>query len=286
MSDIPLTHADRVLYPRPRITKQDVADYYARVADRMLPHVAGRPLSLFRCPGGITGSCFFQKHWVGRRPPGVDTVRIREKSGSGEYIVIRDAGGLRALVQFDVLEIHTWSVRADDVDAPDRIVFDLDPGPGVPWGAVRAAAVEVRGRLRRAGLTSWAKLTGGKGIHVVAPIVRRATWDVVSEFARDIADGMASDHPRDFLAQAAKAARRGKIFVDWLRNTRGATWVAPWSTRARPGAPISLPLAWPRLATAPAANAWTLDQLAAGRLPADPWRSLLTTRQRLMAPEA
>ncbi len=286
MAPVELTHPDRVLYPDRHITKQDVADYVARVAERMLPHVAGRPLSLVRCPEGITRNCFFQKHWVGARPSAVDTVRIREKSGSGEYLVIHDADGLRALVQFDVLEIHTWSVRADDVESPDRIVFDLDPGPGVPWKAVRDAAHEVRDILRRQRLTSWVKLTGGKGVHVVAPIERRVTWGEVADFAHDVADHLEARDAKRYVARAARSARRGRIFVDWLRNTRGATWVAPWSMRARPGAPISIPLSWPALSQTGAANAVTLPDLATGRLLADPWRDLLTTRQRLASSPA
>ncbi len=281
MAPIELTHPDRVLYPRPRLTKQDIADYYDRVADRILAHVAGRPLSLFRCPQGIGGACFFQKHWVGERPPGVGTVRIREKSGSGDYVVIRDAAGLRALVQFDVLEIHAWSVRDDDVDAPDRIVFDLDPGPGVAWSAVRDAATEVRDVLRGTGLQSWVKVTGGKGVHIVAPIERRVSWQQVADFAHNVADQLEARDGKRYVARASKAERRGRIFVDWLRNTRGATWVAPWSPRARRGAPVSLPLSWQKLRGAPAANAWGVADLLHGRLPADPWRDLLTTRQRL-----
>jgi bifunctional non-homologous end joining protein LigD len=281
MAGVQLTHPDRVLYPGAHLTKQDVADYVARVAERMLPHVAGRPLSLYRCPEGIGNDCFFQKHWVGSRPAAVDTVRIKEKSGSGEYLVIHDADGLRALVQFDVLEVHTWSVRTDDIESPDRIVFDLDPAPGVAWAAVREAAESVRSALRKAGLTSWAKLTGGKGIHVVAPIERRVGWDDISDFAHDIADDMEARDGKRYIAKASKSARRGKIFIDWLRNTRGATWVAPWSMRARPNAPISIPLSWPDLRKAKAANAFTLSGLASGRLPGDPWAHLPDKRQRL-----
>ncbi|HEX3928216.1 MAG TPA: DNA ligase D [Gemmatimonadales bacterium] len=277
-----LTHPDRVIYTRPTIRKRDVAAYYERIAPLILPHVVGRPVSIVRCPEGMAGECFFQKHWSGKLPPGLGTVSITEKNGTREYLVVNNAAGLVSLVQFGALELHLWSVRADNVEAPDRVVFDLDPGDGVPWSRVRDAARDVRGVLQHLGLESWIKLTGGKGVHVVVPIARRGTWEEVSSFARALAEYMAARDPAQYVSRMAKAERGGKIFIDWLRNTRGATWIAPWSTRARAGGAVSAPLPWTRLAATRAANQVTLVSLMKGRRPADPWAAMLTTRQRLV----
>jgi bifunctional non-homologous end joining protein LigD len=276
-----LTHPDRVVYPDRGITKQEVADYYVRVAPLMLPHIAGRLLSFLRCPGGSGAKCFFQKHL----PPGVEAsvriVSIRRKNGErAEYAVATDAGGLVALVQYGVLEFHVWGCRAAQVERPDRVVFDLDPGNGVPWANVVEAAFLIRNRLRALSLESWVKTTGGSGLHVVVPIAPRATWDHVHDFARDFAEALATEYPGDFLSKAARAARRQRIFVDWLRNVRGATWVAPWSTRARPGAPISAPVAWQRLRAIKSASQFTLESVRKG-VAADPWARINDSPQKL-----
>ena len=284
VAGVTLSNPDRVLYPEEGLTKLDLARYYAAVAPRMLPHVAGRPLALLRCPQGRAKPCFYQKHWTGTLPPGVETVPIREAKGSlGKYTLVRTATGLVSLVQHGVLEVHLWGSRADRLEAPDRIVFDVDPGPGVTWKRVREAAGLLRALFATLGLSSWLKTTGGKGLHVVLPIARRSSWEEVSAFARAVAQRLAREDPGSFLASASKAARRGRIFVDWLRNTRGATAIAPWSTRARPGAPVSVPLAWEELDRLKGGDQFGLAQaqaLAQGRR-RDPWAALSGARQRL-----
>ena len=284
VAGITLSNADRVLYPGQGLTKLDLAAYYEAIAPWMLPHVAGRPLSLVRCPGGRAKACFYQKHWSGHLPEALGTVDIKEASGAtGVYSVVRDAAGLVSLVQFGVLEVHLWGARADDVDAPDRIIFDLDPAPGVSWARVRAGAERLHDLLNGVDLESWLKTTGGKGLHVALPIARRSSWADVSAFARAVAERLAADEPERYLSKAGKAARAGKIFVDWLRNSRGATAIAPWSTRAREGAPISAPIPWEDLAALKAADQYTVENVPAlvERLRQDPWGGMLRSKQRL-----
>jgi bifunctional non-homologous end joining protein LigD len=211
-------------------------------------------------------------------------VDIRERgSQTKPYTVIRDAAGLVSLVQHGVLEFHLWGARADNVEAPDRMVFDLDPAPVVSWERVRAGARALRALLEDVGLESWIKTTGGKGIHVVVPIARRSTWEEVSGFARALAERMAREAPGEYLARASKAARKGKIFVDWLRNTRGATAVAPWSSRARPTAPVSAPIAWEELDRLTSGDQFHVADVPAliSRRTRDPWRGMLASKQRL-----
>jgi bifunctional non-homologous end joining protein LigD len=285
VAGVVLSNPDRVLFPEQGLTKRDLAAYYEAIAPLMLPHVADRPLSLVRCPEGRTKSCFFQKHWGRQLPEGVRSVDIRESSGETKpYAVVRDATGLVALVQHGVLEFHLWGARADQVESPDRIIFDLDPDPSVPWKRVQEAALALRTLLQASGLESWLKTTGGKGLHVVVPIARRSTWDEVSGFARAVAYHFAGVHPEQYLARASKAARKGKIFVDWLRNTRGATAVAPWSSRAREGAPVSVPVGWEELPALKRGDPFhvtdvlTLVQRRKGK---DPWSAMAASRQRL-----
>ncbi len=281
--DAGLTHPDKVLYPEQGLTKRDLARYYDRVAELMLPHVAGRPLSLVRCPEGRRGACFYQKHLGARFPEALHSVAIRQSDGIRPYAVVEDAAGLRALVQIGVLELHVWGARVDRVEAPDRIVFDLDPGSGVTWPALCEGAVAIRDRLADVGLRSWVKTSGGKGIHVVVPIERRSTWEAVAGFARWTAEALAEQAPDRFVSRAAKAARPGRIFIDWLRNSRGATAVGVWSTRARVGAPVSRPCAWSELVALGAADTLRVATVLSDGLPfrTDPWRELATTRQRL-----
>lgn len=284
VAGVQLSNADRVLYPEQGITKRDLAAYYEAIAPRMLPHTAGRPCSLVRCPEGRRKSCFYQKHWSGALPAGVDTVEIKEARGTTRaYPVVHDASGLVSLVQHGVLEFHLWGARADDVDAPDRITFDLDPAPGVEWARVCEAARALSVRLDAVGLASWVKTSGGKGLHVTVPIDRRSSWDDVSAFAKAVAVRLARDNPRRYIATASKAARKGLIFIDWLRNTRGATSIAAWSTRAREGAPVSAPVSWDGLDDLGSGDQVRLeDALRLARQGAeDPWASLLRARQRL-----
>ncbi len=282
VSGIVISNPDRVVFPDAGITKLDAAKFTERVAPLMLPQLAGRPLTFVRCPEGIADECFFQKHWTGKVPDTLDTVPIRQSGGEvRRYVVVHDAAGLVTLVQWGILEIHLWGARADDVERPDRVTFDLDPGDGVEWAEMRNAARAVRTLLESAGLASWLKTSGGKGLHVVVPLARRSSWDETSEFARAVAERLASEAPSHFVSVASKAQRPGKVFVDWLRNTRGATSVAPWSMRARPGAGVSVPIPWSALGRVKAGDHYTVRSLSRGKLPADAWADIDQAGQQL-----
>jgi DNA ligase D len=280
VAGVRLTHPDKVLYPEQGITKQDLADYYLAVAEHMLPHVAERPLTLVRCPAGSEKKCFYQRHAGSGLPDELSEVKI---AGFDEpYLFIKDVRGLVALVQLGVLEIHPWGARVDRPDRPDRIVFDLDPGEGLAFADIAAAAQDVRARLERLGLAAFAKTTGGKGMHVVVPIARRQTWPAVKAFAKAVAESMAADAPERYLTRIAKAERHGRIFVDYLRNDPTATAVGPYSTRARPRAPVATPLAWDEVTPALDPAAFTIAELPrrlAGK--ADPWAEIGKLAQAL-----
>src|SRR5690606_29032014 len=226
-----LTSPGREVYPGEGITKQDVANYYAAVADWLLPELAERPLSLLRCPDGVGGECFFQKKHSESLGPGVHAVCLSERAGEDEYIYVRDIEGVLSLVQMNAIEFHPWGARRRTPEKPDRLVFDLDPAEGVSWKEVQRAARQVRERLVRAGLESWPRLSGGKGIHVCVPLKPGPTWDEAKDFAERLARSMAEDAPDRFVASASKELRRGRIFIDWLRNGRGNTSVAGWTLR-------------------------------------------------------
>ena len=267
---------DRIVYPQLRITKQQVFDYYRAVAPRMLPELRNRPLSLVRCPDGVRGQCFFQKHHAATLGPNVRSVPIREKDGSREdYVYVDDLAGLLELVQMNVLEFHPWGARIEDVEHPDRLVFDLDPGEGVDWNAIRAAAREIRARLRDAGLEGFLRLSGGKGLHVVVPIAPEADWTTAKAFCEAFARAMEAQAPQRYVATATKARRKGVIFIDWLRNGRGATSVTNWSLRARPDAGVAVPLAWSELGRTKSGKDYPLERAlrrAAGQR-SDPWQA-------------
>lgn len=283
VESVRLTHPDRVLYPDIDLTKRGLAEYYVEVADWILPGVVQRPLSLVRCPDGLGKTCFYQKHLGASPPEDLHCARIAEKGGTTCYAMIKDVKGLISLVQMAVLEIHPWGARVDRLEQPDRIVFDLDPDPTVPWADVVAAARETRDRLTSLKLESFVKTTGGKGLHVVVPLSRRHDWERVHGFARQFAEAMASDSPARYTARMAKAARKGKIFIDYLRNVRGATAVAAYSARAKPGAPAAAPLAWDELGPGLGPDRFTVETLPrrlAG-LAEDPWRDIRKLRQSL-----
>jgi bifunctional non-homologous end joining protein LigD len=275
-----LTHPERILWEKAGITKQALADFYFAIARWILPHVSYRVLSLVRCPSGAGADCFYAKHaWAGLSG---DLRRI-DVGEEAPMLAIEGIEGLIALVQAAVLEIHPWGSSTGDLEHPDRIIFDLDPGDGVEWTSVIAAAQEVRDRLRRHRLKSFVKTTGGKGLHVMAPIQPRASWDEVKNFTRKIAEGMAADNRSLYVAKMTKNLRKGRIFVDYFRNARGATAVAAYSTRARPGAPVSTPLLWEELSNEIRSDHFTLTNLQhrLDHLPEDPWRGFLSLRQTL-----
>lgn len=276
-----ITHPDRVLFPGQGVTKRALIDYYIEVADLMLPHLAGRPLALVRCPRGSEQDCFFQKHASAGWPDDFRKIRIREKSGTDEYLYIEDVAGLVAAVQMGVLELHIWGSRADGVEKPDRMVFDLDPDEGLPFGKVKEAAKELRERLGKLNLESFPLATGGKGIHVVVPLARRHRWDQHRAFAEAMARLMAEDSPERYIATMSKAKRRGKIFVDYLRNQRGATAIAPYSSRARKGAHVAVPLSWRAVAKLGNAHPFSVKDAARLRRAGDPWKGYAKLKQTL-----
>ena len=276
----------RVVYASAGLTKGDVADYYQAVAPWMLPELARRPVSLLRCPDGADATCFFQKHWTAGLGKSLRHLRLREKDGAEEdYPYVTDPESLLQLVQMNTLEFHTWGARIDSPEKPDRLVFDLDPDPSVAWKRVVAGARLIRARLQERGLESFVRLTGGKGLHVVAPIVRGPSWDKAKAFAEAFADALVAERPKEFIATMSKAKREGLIFVDWLRNSRGATAVTSWSLRAREGAPVAMPLRWEELGRAGAGNAFDLRRARkrAATLKADPWAPMYALKQRLPA---
>ena len=278
-----ITNPDRVMYPQEGLTKLDLARYYETIADRVLPHVKGRPTTLVRCPEGLAEACFYQKHSGWWAPEALRRVKIQEKTKVGDYLVVDDLAGLIGLVQIGILEVHTWNSLADDVEHPDRIVIDLDPDEGLPWPRVVEAARRVRDRLAADKLKSFVKTTGGKGLHVVAPLTGKATWDASAAYTERIATEIAGEEPRSYVAEMSKAKRRGKVFIDWLRNVRGATSIAAYSTRAKPAAPVSVPLEWDELDAKGGPPEFTVKNLARrlGRMKTDPWAAYARTRQTL-----
>jgi bifunctional non-homologous end joining protein LigD len=288
VAGVRLTHADRVLYPDPGITKRALAEFYESIADSILPHVVGRPLTLVRCPEGLAKECFYMKHSGVWAPPALRRVKIKEKTKTGEYLVVDDLAGIVSLVQMGILEIHTWNSLAEGVEEPNRIVFDLDPGPAVPFDKVMAGARLVRDSLRSVGLESFVKTTGGKGLHVVVPLGPGHGWDETFGFSELVAAQIVKQDPRTYADSMPKAGRQSKILIDVLRNNRGNTSVAAYSTRARPGAPVSVPLAWEELQRGLRPDAYTVENLhqRLGSLKADPWARYFKLRQKLAVPGA
>ncbi|NID16690.1 DNA ligase D [Luteibacter yeojuensis] len=285
---IAITHPDRVVFPDDGITKQDVVAYYRAVMPWMLPDIADRPTSTIRCPGGIGAPCFFQKHVMAGLDH-VGTAKLKEETGAAAvYLYPRDEAGLIELVQFGAVEFHPWGSHVDAPDIADRVVFDLDPGEDVAWPRVVAAARKVRSLLDELGLVSFVRTTGGKGLHVVVPLNPGADWDTVKTFARGFAEAMAGLHPLEFVATAGKRFRRGKIYVDYLRNGRGATAVASYSLRSRPGAPVAVPLRWEELGRIGSGDAFDLRSVPRrlARLKKDPWEGIDKVRQDLAAVNA
>lgn len=272
-----VTHPDRILFPDQGITKRELIQHYVEVADLMLPHIVRRPISLVRCPRGAEKDCFFQKHASPGWPDEFKTVRIKEKSGTDDYLYIEDLQGLVASVQMGAIELHLWGCHVANVEKPDRMIFDLDPDEGLSFGSVREAALELRQRLKKLKLESFPMATGGKGIHVVVPLKPKHSWEQHRDFAEAMARLMAADDPARFVATMSKAKRKGKIFADYLRNTRGATAIAPYSSRARKGAYFAVPLSWAALAKAKDAHPLTIGDKPRG----DPWKDYAKIGQTL-----
>lgn len=267
-SAIRLTHPDRVYWPDCGVTKAELAAYYERVWPRIEFFVANRPLSMLRCPDGVGETCFFQKHvWKGASRA-VHVLHDPHGKAGAELVSIADFDGMMGLVQAGVLEIHPWGSTLADPEHPDFITIDLDPGPGITWPDITTAAREVRGRLEQAGLAAFVKTSGGKGLHIVAPLSPVADWAEAKAFTKSLAESMARDTPARYVSVVTKAKREGRILIDYLRNGRGQTAVAPYSTRARAGAPISMPVRWAEIDKLGGAAVFNLR----GALPkADAW---------------
>lgn len=283
VAGVRLSSPDRVLYAGQGIRKQDLAAYYERIAEWVLPHLAGRPLTLLRCPRGQETECFVQRRASESFPSFIRRVEVPDEEGTATYVVVESLPGLVYLVQIGVLEIHTWGARRDRLDRPDRMILDLDPDEKVPWADVMGAAREVRERLSAAGLESFVKTSGGKGLHVVVPLERRHSWDEVREFSHALAGVMAADAPERYLAQASKAERSGKVYVDYLRNAWSASAVAAYSSRAKPGATVSTPLGWDELGGSLRPEDFTVKTVPQRLESAtsDPWEDYGRVRQRI-----
>jgi bifunctional non-homologous end joining protein LigD len=277
VAGVTLSNPDKVLWPasdgRDAITKADLARYYDMAADRILPHVADRPVSIIRAPEGIGGEQFFQRHAMPGSNPRLKLIDVKERK---PYVGVVDVGGLVAIGQAGGLELHPWGCKPDDPETPDQVTFDLDPDEGLDFADVIAAAKLVKTKLKALGLTPFVKTTGGKGLHVVVPIKAdarsRVEWDQCKAFAKEVSEVMRRDHPERFTTTLAKKARGGKIFLDYLRNGRMATAVAPWSPRARPGAGLAFPLAWSQVKKGLDPRAYTLHDAAALLKKPDPWK--------------
>ena len=282
---IRLTNPDKVYYPDIGLTKRDVALYYQAVAAHILAYVAKRPISLVRCPDGIEGQHFFQRHAMKGMSDAIKQVPIAGGESKKPYLYIDDAEGLLGLVQIGTLEIHDWGVSLKNIDKPDRLVFDLDPDEELDFAVLKAAAQEVRDFLADLGFTSFLKATGGKGLHVVAPLQPKLGWPEVKSFAKAVADALVAARPDRYTANPLKRTRVGKIFVDYLRNQRGGSSIVNYSTRAKKGAPVAAPLAWDELKGLTSGAPYTVATMPARlkRLKRDPWEGFFSTRQSITA---
>lgn len=278
VAGVKLTHPDRILYPDQGITKRELALYYTKIADWMLPHVESRPLTLVRCPEGHKKQCFYQRHLRGSHDPAIVPIKVRERGSIVSYVSVESLAGLVALVQMGALELHAWGSRKENIEKPDRLIFDLDPDPAVPWKLLRDAARRLRWRLGDLGLGAFVKTTGGKGLHVVVPVVPNHDWDFAKEFSRAVAQSLVEEAPDQYIATMSKARRKGKVFIDYLRNARTASAICAYSPRARSGAPVSVPLRWEEINDDPRQK-FTIANVPArlGQIQ-DPWKDYEAAR--------
>jgi bifunctional non-homologous end joining protein LigD len=283
VAGVTVSHPDRVLFPDQGFTKLALARYYERVSTWLLPHLQDRPLTLVRCPRGHNKDCFYQKHANDTVPDTIGRGEIPEEHGVSWYMIADSLPAVIGLVQMGVLELHTWGAKRDGLDRPDRIIMDLDPDLTVPWKFVIEGAQLVRTLLNELDLECFVKTTGGKGLHVVLPLRRAHTWDEVKAFSKGLADHLVRLVPDRFVVSMSKQKRKGKIYLDYLRNAKGATVIAAYSTRARPGAPVSVPLAWEELSVNLRSDHFTVDNVVErlNRLKRDPWRDYCMVKQKL-----
>ena len=286
VAGVRITHPDKLMFPELRLTKLDIARYYQAVSPRMLPHLKGRPLTLVFCPTGVGEGCTYMRHSKVWGPKAIRRIRVREKMKTGEYMIVDSLEGLISLAQMNVMEIHTWNSTADHLEQPDRIILDLDPGGNVGWKDVIAGAKLIRTILSRLRLKAWVKTTGGRGLHVVVPIIPDRDWSECLAFARALALLMVEHDASRYTTDFRKKGRDDKILVDYLRNNRTNTSICAFSVRARAGAPVSVPIDWADLKPSlepQRLGVLSLDaHLSKTRL--DPWRYYLRTKQRLKLP--
>ena len=280
VAGIAISHPDRLIYPDLRLSKLQLAQYYENIGNWILPHVRGRPLTLIHCPAGIDRPCAYMRHGKAWGPTALRRVRIQEKTKVGEYLVADSISAVVALAQMGIVEIHTWNSTTDDLERPNRIVWDLDPGPDVSWEQIVAAARLVRDVLETLGLRSWVKTTGGRGLHVVVPLVPSLDWSQCLEYSRDVAGAVVRTNPVLYTMAFSKRGREEKILIDYLRNNRTNTSICAYSPRARAGAPVSTPLDWRELKQTP--DRFTLVTVPRRlRRRSDPWADYWTSRQRI-----
>jgi bifunctional non-homologous end joining protein LigD len=281
VAGVRISHPDRLIYPDLGISKIQLARYYEDIADWIVPHVSGRPLTLVHCPDGLAAPCIYLKHAKAWGPSALRRVKIQEKTKVGEYLVADSIEGVVSLAHMGIVEIHTWNSTAGDIERPNRIVWDLDPGPSVTWRQVRTAAGLVRDLLTTLGLRSWVKTTGGRGLHVVVPLTPEREVAQCLEFSRAVSEALARTDPRLYTTKFAKVGRERKILIDYLRNNRTNTSIAAFSPRARPGAPVSMPIDWDDFGASP--ERWTLTTVRSRlkRLRVDPWATYWSAGQTI-----
>ncbi|MFZ0218690.1 MAG: non-homologous end-joining DNA ligase [Candidatus Aquirickettsiella sp.] len=281
-----LSHPDKLLYPDANITKLDLANYYNKIAKWILPYILKRPLTLLRCPNGQNKKCFYQRHLT-TETKNLYAITLNDKTEKPEpYLYIKDKLGLMALIQLGALEIHPWASQIDKVEKPDFITFDLDPGSSIEWKQVIEAAFFIKDNLKRLNLKSFVKTTGSKGLHVVVPIKRIYSWDKIKLFSHTLAKNFAMQNPQLIVANMSKAKRKGKIFVDYLRNQRGASSIAPYSTRTKENAAVATPLSWDELSVRIKSDTFTIKNLPQRliKLKHDPWADFYLLKQKLSLP--
>lgn len=278
---VELTNPDRVLYEGQGITKRDLADYFDLVADRMMPHVESRILTVTRCPRGRSKVCFIQKHFENEKGPGLDTIEAEGKKEREIYAALSGPVGLRSLAQIGALELHVWGSKSPALERPDQLVFDLDPDVGVDFKKTIEAARLIAENLEEQGLRAFVKLSGGKGLHVHAPLNPKTTWDKLHTFAEKFSRELAAERPDLFTISSLKKARKDRIFLDYLRNSRGVSYVAPYSPRAKENAPIACPIEWKELTARLKPNSITLDKMKARLEKPDPWKDFWASARPL-----
>jgi bifunctional non-homologous end joining protein LigD len=281
VAGIRISHPDRLIYPDLAFSKLQLARYYEAIAEWVVPHVRGRPLTLVHCPAGVSAPCTFLKHAKAWGPTALRRVPIQEKTKLGEYLVADSIGAVVALAQMGIVEVHTWNSTDDDIDRPNRIVWDLDPGPDVSWAQTVAAARLLRELLTTLRLRAWVKTTGGHGLHVVVPIKPALDWSDCLAFSRNVGEALVRIDPVLYTTAFSKRGREHKILIDYLRNNRTNTSISAYSPRARPGAPVSVPLDWPELHGKP--DRWTVKNVPRRlrHLRRDPWAEYWTASQQI-----